>query len=96
MTHTPEPWYFRECTADDCDCGCVVTEKNSRNNDHIVIPVGYVRFTNAKRIVACVNACAGISTEELSGFGLGGLKQKLDEIEAIKDAKRRNGEYIEY
>ena len=96
MNYTPEPWYFRECTKDDCECGCVVTDENIHDNEHIVIPVGYVKFVDAKRIVACVNACAGISTEELSGFGLGGLKQTLDELEAIKDAKRRNGEYIEY
>lgn len=96
MNHTPEPWYFKECADNDCDCGCVVTDENIHDNEHIVIPLGYVRFTDARRIVACVNACAGISTEELIAFRLGGLKQKLDEIEAIKDAKRRNGEYIGY
>lgn len=96
MNHTPEPWYFRECTADDCDCGCVVTDEHIRNNDNIVIPVGYVKFVDARRIVKCVNACAGITDDELQTLGLGGIKQKLDELEVINDAKRRNGEYIEY
>lgn len=96
MNHTPEPWYFRECTADDCDCVCVVTDEHIRNNDNIVIPVGYVKFVDARRIVKCVNACAGITDDELQTLGLGGIKQKLDELEAINDAKRRNGEYIEY
>ena len=81
MNHTPEPWYFRECTADDCDCSCVVTDEHIRNNAHIVIPVGYVRFTDARRIVACVNACAGIATEELSTFGFGGVRKRLNELE---------------
>ena len=96
MDHTPEPWYFNECSSDDCDCGCVLTDEHTNDNEHIVIPVGYVKFVDAKRIVACVNACAGITADELQTLGLGGIKQKLDELYAIKDAKRRNGEYIEY
>ena len=34
---------------------------------------------NARRIVACVNACAGIGTEALEKYGTGGIIEVVDD-----------------
>lgn len=36
----------------------------------------------ARRIVACCNACAGLSTEHLEGLGAGGLASLLEDRSA--------------
>jgi len=36
---------------------------------------------NARRIVACINACEGISTEDLEIIGLGGLLKSIKRSE---------------
>lgn len=48
-----------------------------------------IREENARRIVACVNACAGISTDDLESVGLGSVdeladlaKEKIERLEA--------------
>jgi len=69
--HTQEPMYFSRA-------------KNGRayiwdaNNEPIAILVGDKKDLNARRIVACVNACAGIPTEALEGANtLNEVYQKL-------------------
>jgi hypothetical protein len=83
MKHTPEPWaiYYTENTglpSDPCPCVvigqdglspkpepqmtiCVVTDKKSFNATDAA---------NVKRIVACVNACAGMEDPERDIWGL--------------------------
>lgn len=72
-THTPEPWiidefntpngvgYFIDHLWDD--------EEGETHTDEIVEVVmdyrGNVPHANARRIIACVNACKGIPTEQL-------------------------------
>jgi hypothetical protein len=52
MSHTPEPWYENENTID--------------SDTRLVAGIGSIRRDgDLKRIVACVNACAGIPTEHL-------------------------------
>lgn len=45
---------------------------------------------NGRRVVACVNACANMSDEELEGHGVGGIKQWMDDadetLKAVCDA----------
>ena len=68
MSHTPEPWrtssdgmaiYFHELMVAEL-------QQNSDTHDPI-------SRADAARIVAAVNAVAGITTEELQALGLGGL-----------------------
>jgi hypothetical protein len=64
-THTPEPWEVRDgmvikAVGDD---GAYVAAA-------VRAPAGHSKEqadANARRIVACVNACAGIPTEDLEG-----------------------------
>lgn len=64
MSHSPEPW-----TVEVLPKSMVIVDTNDNliarmpmNDDPVTEPV---MTTNANRIVACVNACAGIPTEHL-------------------------------
>lgn len=62
--HAPEQWQTYTDAADGC---CRVATKDE--------DLGVIyEPANARRIVACVNACAGISTDGLESTGLGGLQ----------------------
>ena len=70
MSHSPEPWTFGNDFADygaivDCgdDCEYIYGSTNL-NRQFSKIPVDE-QWANARRIVACVNACRGIPTERL-------------------------------
>lgn len=49
--------------------------------------------TDARRIVACVNFCAGVPTEQLEEIGLGGLRAEIEKrdklIKAMEEYERR-------
>lgn len=70
MAHTQEPWKFLE--QGDADEYCIVTEDGLkwviafRINGEMMPDM---QRANARRIVACVNACAEISTETLESAG---------------------------
>lgn len=68
-THTPEPWTFLE----DDEFSAIVSEAgtprpyvawlNTKKPDEEFVGCGGDWKANANRIVACVNACAGINPE---------------------------------
>lgn len=65
MHHTSEPWDAK--TGDRAAIEIV----DQRGNIVAICPAGYgasERTANAKRIVACVNACAGINPDHLQEF----------------------------
>lgn len=67
MEHTPTPWY--------CDGDGVYSNEDCEGAPLAhVMSMGYdkdFRNIDARRIVACINACAGLDTEQLEQFGLG-------------------------
>lgn len=73
MNHTPTPWRVSVTTLI-----CQALPDNNVGPDIAQActawPMKYETAEgNAARIVACVNACEGISTEALSSFGVGGV-----------------------
>lgn len=72
-THIPEPWLYAEhnwCGHDPCPHHHTVCEILAPS---IEAPLAQgnaatVDAFNFRRIVACVNACKGIPTEDLEGF----------------------------
>jgi hypothetical protein len=62
------PWNTPECLTDieACEPGSVLAE--------------CVDAPDARRIVACVNACAGVSTEELEGLKPGDVASALGRL----------------
>lgn len=65
--HTPEPWVR---SSDDF----IAAESDQLNNGEYVLSCfGPDQAANARRIVACVNACAGLPTEHLESAPLGGI-----------------------
>jgi len=75
--HTPEPWH--ECAEGECGCGQILGP-------------GSVYITTVKdpatrrRIVACVNACRGLPTDELEQKGLvAAVGNQLLELERQRD-----------
>lgn len=79
--HTPEPWIL--------DAACVAAESDQLNNGfYAAICQGPDRCGNARRIVACVNACEGISTEDLEAvprLGLLNLSKFSSDLIAQRD-----------
>ncbi|MFB0774276.1 MULTISPECIES: hypothetical protein [Aeromonas] len=75
--HTPEPWH--ECAEGECGCGQILGP-------------GSVYITTVKdpatrrRIVACVNACRGLPTDELEQKGLvAAIGTQLLDVEQQRD-----------
>jgi len=83
--HTKEPWFFSEWS----DELVPIRTKSGR----IVCDVGYadtdqINIFNARRIVACVNACAGIPTGMLEAAGQSAViaLRPVDELVAERNA----------
>ena len=75
MGHTPEPWRFNEAQADiDGQNGEAIAVCYWNDDD------GEGALLNGRRIVACVNACAGIDTAYLEQYGLPGFAEKISEL----------------
>lgn len=72
--HTPAPWHVDMVVGLG---GLVVRDAQCREIAHVrVLPVGIAREeqeANARRIIDCVNACAGIPTKALKGGVVGDL-----------------------
>ena len=80
--HTPEPWFWSEKYGEVC-----FRSKEDDQSYGIACPVDLTEEANARRIVACVNACAGLPTEVLERYKLGVIgvdykstKQQRDEL----------------
>jgi hypothetical protein len=56
--HSPEPWEV-------VPHGYEGFQIKTQNGGEIFTRPAQMRYTNAERIVACVNACQGIPTEDL-------------------------------
>tara|TARA_Y100000310_G_scaffold68786_1_gene64110 strand:- start:740 stop:1012 length:273 start_codon:yes stop_codon:yes gene_type:complete len=73
MEHTPEPWITSPCN-------CTPTCK-SFFIDPVAMTDSFMPYADARRIVACVNACAGINTETLEQFCADVAAAGHDELE---------------
>lgn len=75
MTHTQEPWQVAEtCFDNDGAPESVIQGLDGRAFIAVTLDFGpnnpAMREANARRIVACVNACRGLSTDDLEKTGL--------------------------
>jgi len=88
--HTPEPWRVDFSGVTD----------SVRNN--CGMPIAYLNSyldgaqANGRRIVACVNACAGLSNAELGEFNDGPLKHRMDDAEETLKAVYAAVEDVDY
>lgn len=94
MSHTPEPWSVAEESFDnDGIHESVIRGLDGRAAIAVTLEFGAnnpgMREANARRIVACVNACEGISTELLECPGgnvakvAGRLMKQRDNLLAV-------------
>jgi len=91
--HTQEPWIVNHQTASDHSWDIV---KPDTPNGVLIATLGAgidensTQAHNARRIVACVNACAGMDTEEiediLNANGFGVVMQYLEKTAKQRDA----------
>lgn len=77
--HTPEPWYSWGGYIENHNNDVIASLQDSRTEKE--------NISNARRIVACINACAGIPDYQLTGEGgeptnLAGV---IDEIRKQRD-----------
>lgn len=94
MSHTKEPWNFHRLATYE-EPGWVLRWAD-QGGQHMrrVDYKGSFTEEDARRIVACVNACADLSTDALERFGLGSafgtrlfeVEQQRDELLASLDA----------
>ena len=81
--HTKEPWAQHE---DDPRAIVAVSEPHlsllTVGDDRMVL---VYNDADARRIVACVNALAGVSTEHLEQYGLPDFAQKISDLAQQRD-----------
>ena len=96
-SHTPEPWV--------CEGGYDIVKLDVRGTDIVVSDIAAVYVThdpqgkvNAERIVVCVNACHGISTQSLIDNGvasfesaIGLVSQNVELLEALRRCTTEEG-----
>lgn len=91
--HTPEPWIIRR--GDWSTHATLITTAKRRRNKTVPIAevdtdgfnkeFGDEQKANARRIVACVNACAGVSNGELAMTTMSAVLARMNEAEQQRD-----------
>ena len=88
--HTKEPWFYSETD----DGFAEITNDERAAGEYISIAevptgfsgkIGAEQEANARRIVACVNACEGIPTGVLEKQGMVPIEQVTHDIERQRD-----------
>lgn len=85
MSHTPEPWEFWHgyvATDIDSDGAVIICDRPNPSGGKFQKQVD----ENFKRIVACVNACSGISQQYLEELGAQTIKDKQLDLIKQRDA----------
>lgn len=96
--HTPEPWYFdtkSRVGVDDLSICAVDAIDEYRPGGW---DFGETSEANARRIVACVNACEGLSQDALDGgWTAKGISDYAKKLEAQRDAiEKQMNELFKY
>ena len=82
--HTSEPWSYQASIPED-GFECFFINGESKRISDFDGPQDEEQFSNVRRIVAAVNACAGFSIEELEGASLfNDSISAQDEIDSLK------------
>ena len=100
--NTPVPWRVSEETFDnDGIKESVIRGLNGRAAIAVTLDFGQnnpdMREANARRIVACVNACAGISNDNLENFTLvsGGIKNRMrEQVEYLNGVEKQHDDLL--
>lgn len=82
--HTNEPWRFEKLCEDNYEIS------HEHGMGQIEVAATAIRQENALRIVACVNACAGFSIEEIEGANFHkdsfAAQEEIDLLEKQRDS----------
>ena len=90
IKHTKEPWFHHAASGSQHCAGGYINASESRS-DHAIAHICGSGFkcgeyqANARRIVACVNACAGLPTEQLESSPIGGVLNGVAGLIAHRD-----------
>lgn len=99
MNHTPEPWGVPadgDLLLSDADGNILIT--GGGHDDYGLIAYA-TSVDDARRIVACVNACAGVDTELLEAYPapFSEMRQQRDQLLAtlqrIADGQEMTGQF---
>ncbi len=93
--HTPEPWEWGDVEI-DCPTDDFYSEAIKAGPAEVPSLSNPERAeADARRIVACVNACAGIPTEDLEASVPGSLRMAVTALETIEaDQKSRDNDIV--
>jgi hypothetical protein len=79
-THDPEPWFVDNSRGYEEFKSVIASRQPPEGDDRWIVPAD--DDADARRIVACVNACAGIPTEALERGALGRAIQHIANLSA--------------
>lgn len=91
--HTPEPWFHHAPSGSEHAMGGYINASEERGGAAIVHVCGS-RFSedeyraNARRIVACVNACVGVGNGELAMTTMSAVLARMKEAEQQRNDLR--------
>lgn len=89
--HTPEPWSYQASIPEEgYECFWILS--GDRQVSAFDGPQSEKQFANVRRVIACVNACAGVSTEYLEGWSK--PVGHLPIHEALEQATKRSDELL--
>ena len=84
---TPEPWHIENLWHVLSEDGRLIAGCGGHDSNIPGDNTFQDNQTNARRIVACVNACAGIPTEALEAGVVGEMQRSLKRIADMKDGE---------
>ena len=87
--HTPDPWSYQASIPEE-GYECFWINSGSRQISSFDGPQNEEQFSNVRRIVAAVNACAGYSTEELEQATLDNRHRHEIIADLVKSNKQRD------
>jgi hypothetical protein len=88
MKHTKEPWTLWQSERDGCAVLSVGPSSVPANKTDVICDIAFLltinetQKANARRIIACVNACSGMTTEGLETFNVNKEMRELAEERA--------------
>ena len=83
--HTPEPWFVAEKNKVRLDCAYLIRPLDGKNYEYGAA-LAATNQEDARRIVSCVNFCAGVSTENLeNNEKLLWLAEQYNTVKSLRD-----------
>lgn len=86
--HTPEPWRLQRDCKDIYALGRHVATVDDNHSEDLPKHISEEDQANARRIVACVNKCAGVSIDRLEAMEDGEITQMMNYFDEVEEQRK--------